>query len=209
MPKIVRLIGNAPNLALMDPTPSGIEVWCCNARRGYNKWRPEIIGEATRWFNLHSMAHMLLTYPRDVEWYKQLSIPLYLQKHQPTIPNSIQFPREAIQSYFKTDGHYFTCSGAWLIGFSVLEGFDRIELHGFEIAKRKPTYAWERACMFYWINKARSLGVDVWYPPDLDWDLDNEAGDPAQHNGILYGFDTKPEADWNPVTKQFDRNING
>lgn len=175
----------------MGSPPSG-EVWCCNARRGYNKRHATAIQYATRWFNLHSRAHMDITYPRDVEWYKQLTIPIYFQKHQQDIPASIQFPREAIQSFYKTDGHYFTCSGAWLVGFAIYEGFERIELHGFEIAKRKPAYSWERPCMFYWINKAISMGVDVWYPPNLDWDL-AEAGNPDTYTGPLYGFQTKPE----------------
>jgi hypothetical protein len=194
--KVVRILGNASNLALMPPTPSGWEVWACNQKRGYNKWLPRIIDDSewTRWFNLHSRKHMLATYPRDFGWYFEQTKPIYFQKHQPDIPTSHTFPRQQLQAYFPDDGHYFTCSAAWLIALAIYEGFDRIELWGIEIAKRKWSYSWERPCMFYWIRKAESLGIEVWRPDGLDWDL-SEAGSPADYIGPLYGFDTKPEVE--------------
>lgn len=90
---------------------------------------------------------------------------------------------------------YFTCSIAWLIALAVMEGFERIELWGVEISKRKPLYAWERPCAFYWIQEAILRGIEVIWLPILDWDF-SEAGDPNTFEGPLYGFGTKPELDW-------------
>lgn len=192
--KIVRILGNAPNLALMPPPAPGVETWCCNQRRGYLKWLPRIVetSEWTRWFNLHSRKHMEETYRRDIDWYKQQVKPIYFQKHQPDIPASRPFPRAALQKHFRRDGHYFVCSASWLIALALYEKFDIIDLWGIEIAKRKAAYAWERPCMFYWINKAESLGTKVWRPDGLDWNLE-EAGNPDAYTGPLYGYETKPE----------------
>jgi hypothetical protein len=141
---------------------------------------------------------MEATYRRTVKWYKEQTKPIYFAKHQEDIPASIPFPRIQIQEFFGKPGkpfRYFTCSLSWLIAFAIMEGFERIELWGVEIAKRKPAYAWERPCTFYWIVEAQRRGIDVWWPEHLDWDF-SEAGDPNTYEGPLYGFGTKPEPDW-------------
>lgn len=176
----------------MDRPAHECETWCCNQRRGYNKWLTRIIEESEwdRWFNLHSRYHMAVTYPRDVEWYKQQTKAIYFQKVYPDIPASLAFPKDRILEAFNT--RYFTCSAAWLTAFAILEQAERIEYWGVEVAKRKPTYSWERPCLFYWVNEARKRGIDIWYPEWLDWDLD-EAGDGSTYSGPLYGFETRPE----------------
>ncbi|MGE3341486.1 MAG: hypothetical protein AB7J46_06355 [Candidatus Altimarinota bacterium] len=133
---------------------------------------------------------MEITYPRIITWYKNQTKPLYFQRHQPDIPASNPFPFTEIQEAFNT--RYFTCSAAWLLAFAILGGFTHIELWGIEVAKRKAAYAWERPCLFYWIEEARRRGITVWYPDWLDWDF-TEAGDPTAYEGKLYGLETKPE----------------
>lgn len=179
----------------MPPTPKqGWEVWCANHTGGYKKWLPRVVWEDewTRWFQLHSRQHFSTAkhYRKDVEWYKAQTKPIYFQKHQPDIPSSRPFPFSELIQAFST--RYFTCTAAWLTALAIYEGFSRIEYHGIEIGKHKPLWGWERPCVFYWINLARSRGIEVWYPPHLDWDL-SEAGDPSSYTGPLYGLQTKPE----------------
>lgn len=201
----------APNLSLMPPTPPGVEVWCCNEKRGFMKRLPRIIhtGEWTRWFNLHSRAHMEQRYPPTVAWYLTFdgTKPFYTQKFWPDFPGCVEFPRKRIQEAFSTakgPNRYFTCSVAWLLAFAILEGFDRIELWGFALSDKKPgeRYRFERPCFFYWVQEARNRGIDVWYQNEIE-DLPFEPGDPDTYDGLLYGYSTKPEPGWDPVTEEF------
>lgn len=212
--KTVKILGTAPNLAdTYYDTPvkgDGIEVWAANERRGILKRCSSVIyqDEWTRWFNLHSRAHMDVAYPPTVAWYKLVDRPVYLQLKNPDIPASVEFPRKQIQNFFAINGEpnrYFTCSVCWLIAFAIMEGFEKIELHGFMLSDRKPNdaYLFERPCFFYWVQEARNRGIEVWYPEAVE-QLPFIPGDPSEYTGPLYGYDTKPDPSWNPLTQEFE-----
>jgi len=199
--KVVRILGMAPNLSEMPPTPAGYEVWPSNSPKGYRLRLPRIIDENewTAWFNIHSRHHMEITYPRGLEWYKKQdpTKPIYTQKFWPDIPGCVVFPGPEIQEFFATatgPNRYFTCSVAWLVAFAIYKGFERIELWGFRLSDSKPNhaYTWERPCFFYWIQQARDRGIEVWYQPEIEA-LPFIVGDPSTYTGTLYGYETKPE----------------
>lgn len=207
MPKTVRIYGSARNVReAPSVVPEGVEVWLSNSPTTTRLRCPRAINQWTRWFNLHSRAHIVGTYPSGYSYYqdKAEGRPIYLLKVQPDIPTSKAFPREAIQTAFATEkgpNRYFTCSVCWLIAFAILEGFERIELWGFELRDTKPgsAYAYERPCVAYWIQKARDAGVEVWYQEALERlyaDGKMIPGDPDAYDGKLYGYETKPEPDW-------------
>lgn len=197
--KTVRILGSAPNLGDMPYTP-GVEMWASNAPRSYKSNAQVVLGGGwTRWFNLHSRKHMLETYPKGFRWYLEQdgSRPIYTQKFWPDIPGCVEFPRQQIQEAFATakgPNRYFTCTVCWLVAFAVLEGFEKIELWGFQLSDRKPNdaYIYERPCFFYWVQQARDRGIEVWYQPEVEA-LPFEAGDPDTYNGTLYGYETRPE----------------
>lgn len=206
--RTVRILGMANNLREMPPTPTGTEVWPSNSHRGYVKCLPRIVaeGEWTRWFNLHSRKHMESAYPMTVDWHIQQdgTKPLYMQKFWSDIPGCVEFPRLKIQEHFATakgPNRYFTCSVCWLVAFAVLEGFERIELWGFMLSNTKPNeaYKFERPCVAYWIQEARNRGVEVSYQTTVE-ELYNTGqmipGDPDSYLDPLYGYETKPEPDW-------------
>lgn len=196
MPRVVRICATAPNLTEMPPPQPGVEVWLANWHKGYNRKLPRLLGEWTRYFNLHSRRHMNATYPHGVRWYKSQdgTRPIYFQKHQPDIPGSTPFPREAVEQHF---GHsYFTFSGAWMAAFAIMEGFERIEFWGFMLRdkpdRHNECYKFERPCFFYWVQEARNRGIEVIYQQEIA-DLPFEPGDPHTYTGTVYGFETKPE----------------
>lgn len=190
-------MGTAPNLRNTPPPPDGVEVWCANAVRSYVRRCPQLMDndQWTRWFNLHGKPHMMSKYPDTYHWYRKQTKPIYLQRQQPDIPASLAFPRTAVQEFFPAPmNRYFTCSGAWLIALAIMEGFERIELWGYEIRVTKPAYAWERPNVFFWIEEARKRGIEVWLPPEFQpLAAGEKVGDPATYKGPLYGYDTKPE----------------
>lgn len=167
---------------------------------------PRAINDWTRWFNLHSKAHIVGTYPSAWSYYqtKAEGRPIYLLRSQPDIPTSVAFPREEIQAFFATakgPNRYFTCSICWLLALAIWEGFERIELWGFELRDTKPgsAFAWERPCFWYWVLQARDRGVEVFYQDAITKLVDAGKmipGDPDTYTGKLYGFSTKPEEGW-------------
>lgn len=204
--KTVRIYGAARNVReapVRTPEDHDVEVWLSNSTTTTLLRCPRAIHEWTRWFNLHSKQHILGTYPSAWSYYqnKAEKRPIYLLKAQPDVPTSVAFPRERIQSFFATakgPNRYFTCSVCWLIAFAILEEFKKIELWGFELRDTKPgsAFAWERPCFFYWIQQARNRGIEVLYQ-DAITKLPFLPGDPDLYEGLLYGYSTKPEPDWN------------
>ncbi len=198
----------ARNLPHTPVPPEGTEVWLSNFHGGYKRRHSRATNEFTRWFNLHSRKWMDHKYAVGVEWYKNhcsQERPLYTQKLQADIPGCKVFPREEIQQFFALpDGRpnrYFTCTVTWLIALAIYEGFERIELWGFALTDTKPgeAHEWERPCFFYWVKQARDRGIEVTYQPEV-MKIPFEPGDPTTYTGTLYGYDTKPEEDWDKST---------
>lgn len=207
MPKTVHIYGAARNVREAPLPSKGVEVWLSNSPTTTLIRCPRAINYWTRWFNLHSVKHMKGAYPAGYSYYgtKAEGRPVYFLKVQPDVPTSIAFPREKIQAAFATKkgpNRYFTCSVAWLIAFAILEGFERIELWGFELRDSKLYYKLERPCVFYWIKQARDRGIEVTYQAAIE-KIPFEPGDPDDHKGPLYGYSTKPEPDWDLETESW------
>ena len=136
---------------------------------------------------------------------------IYFQKPQPDVPCSVAFPRTVIQAAFATakgPNRYFTCSVCWMIALAILEGFERIELWGFELRDTKPgsVFAFERPCFAYWVQQARERGVDVFYQEAITRLYEHGKmvpGDPDAYTGLLYGYATKPEPEWDNAIEDF------
>lgn len=202
--KTVRIYGMAPNLSNTPPVPPeevGTEVWLSNWHRGYIIRLKRALSEWTRYFNLHSKAHQLKTYPNGYLWYQNNAKKgrIILRDADPDITPSEVFPGPQIQAHFSTDGtpfRYFTCSVCWFIALAIWERetgqvpWERIELWGFEVRATKPKYAFERPCIAYWIDQAEQRGIEVWTPPEMIRPTPAEAGDPTTYTGPLYGYQT-------------------
>lgn len=204
MKKTVRIYGLARNLIetpKLTPEELGkIEVWISNNTRDYYIRLPRLreTDEWTRWFNLHSTEHMQKSYPKCYAWYGKQAKPIYLREVDPNIPSSRKFPRKEVQDFFGgsqkgSPGRFFTCSVCWLIALAIMEGFERIELWGFVLRDKphKPheCYKFERPCFFYWVKRARDLGIEVTYQKEVE-KLPFAPGDPAAWDGPLYGYCT-------------------
>ena len=211
--KTVRIYGAAQNIReapTRTPEEQHIEVWLSNNPTIMSLRCPRVLNDWTRWFNLHSRQFILGTYPSGYSYYqtKANGRPIYLQLPQPDIGTSVAFPRKDIQVTFATSkgpNRYFTCTVTWLIALAILEGFNRIELWGFELRNTNPgsVYAYERPCFFYWVQQARDRGIDVFYQQAVQR-LPFLPGDPDSYDGKLYGYSTKPEVGWNMETEEFD-----
>lgn len=98
--------------------------------------------------------------------------PIYMQYWHPQVPNSVDYPLwEVFHEFFKDFRRgddkikYFTSTFAYMMGVALLEGFERIEIYGFEMAD-EIEYVMQKACGEFWIGMALGKGVEVYTPAD-------------------------------------------
>jgi hypothetical protein len=161
----VALIGFAGSTRHLIPwDDKDIEIWGINdaykVENFMQRW--------DRWFQLHPLDYLATQdgTPRDLEhiqWLKQKhDFPIYMQKHFREVPSSVKYP---IQDVLRLIGRrYMSSSFAYMFGLAWLEGFERIELYGFDM-KTFTEYAEQRPNTEYLIGKAEGAGVDVFIPP--------------------------------------------
>lgn len=166
---------------LMPWDDKGCEVWGLNESyiaEGFwmekGKWKRK----PDRWFQLHSRANFArqenVHDPNHFDWLKkQKDFPIMMQKVWPDIPMSTRYP---LERYIDTFGRYGTSSMAWMVGLAALEGYERIELYGFEMSS-DTEYAYQRACGEYIIGVASGMGATIYVPPQS-----------ALLKGTLYGY---------------------
>lgn len=134
-----------------------------------------------RWFQLHSRKNFSRPdNPHDPAHYQWLQrahdFPIYMQHHYDEIPSSVEYPLEEVIKY--TSGlRYFTSTVAFMIGLAMLEGFERIELYGIEMASNTE-YAYQRPNGEFMIGLALGKGVEIYLPPGN-----------TMLSGSLYGYE--------------------
>lgn len=194
------MYGCALGVEQAPPPSPGMQVWCINNPWAQRRQRgPRVLAEWTHWFNFHTLRHQQLCYPRGYKYLarKDGSRPVYMQEADPGIPGSVTFPKDALIRFF---GHrYFTCSVAWQIAFAIYTGVERIELWGHRMSVNGE-HAGQRAGFLFWVNEARSRGIEVFVPkgmighPDGDGHPTKLIEDPKQYRGFLYGYEPHTNA---------------
>jgi hypothetical protein len=172
--KTVAMVGMAPTSCSLAPyQEKDVEIWALNEMHAF-PW----MKRATRWFQIHqSKSWKRVTAKRGVrghyDWLKEnpFDIPIYMQYLQEEIPKSIAYPlREVTQRFFKNYRRgdakikYFTSTFAYMMGIALLEGFERIEIYGMEMAATEE-YIEQKGCAEFWIGLAMGLGVEIYTPP--------------------------------------------
>lgn len=173
--KTVALVGMAVSSCALAPfEDKDVEIWALNEMHNW-KW----LKRATRWFQIHATQ----SWQRDLakrnvyghrEWLMEnpLDIPIYMQYWQEEVPKSVAYPlREVCDKYFKNIRRgdakikYFTSTFAYMMGIALLDGFERIELYGFEMASTDE-FTEQKGCAEWWMGMAMGLGVEIYIPPD-------------------------------------------
>jgi hypothetical protein len=71
---------------------------------------------------------------------------------------------------------YFTSSFAYEMALALYEGFERIEIYGFDMSATDE-FAPQKACAEFWIGMALGMGVEIYLPPECQL-----------ISGILYAY---------------------
>lgn len=113
------------------------------------------------------------TYILSKEKWERLK-PMYMQYWNSEVPNSISYPihevaANAFSNFRRGDSKvkYFTSTLAYMMGIATLpeEGFERIEIYGFELAD-DIEYIKQKACAEWWIGFAMGRGIEIYTPPN-------------------------------------------
>lgn len=121
-----------------------------------------------RWFQIHPLDYLATqdNSPRDaehIEWLKQPhDFPIYMHEHYKDMPASVPYPLNDVCKMLRK--RYITSSFGFMMGLAMLEGFQRIELYGFDM-KTFSEYAHQKPNTEWMIGLAEGRGFDVLIPP--------------------------------------------
>lgn len=180
------------------PMGDGAEVWGLNQL--YQIW-PEISDRWTRWFEMHDFDFMKKWKPAYIDWLAKQTRPIYMQKHHPEIPASVEYPRAEINAFlgqrFGFSHDYFTSSFSYMLAVALHEHFEKVGLYGIGLIEDGECI-YERAGLEYLVGIAQGSGVSVTFGK----------ASPMLKIAYVYGY-TEPRmrvADVAPVCDFLDQN---
>lgn len=190
-PKKVAVVGFAESKKDAPYGDPSWEIWGLNDLHG-------IIPRETRHFDIHTPEVIDIDVtagraPKDkcgMGGLSHLSVPVYMQKREPSVPNSVQMPlTEILETFSKLSGaRYFTNSISYMIAFALYEGiitghqWEQIGVYGVDMAVGTE-YEVQRASCEYWIGIAEGMGVKVHIPDTSD----------LNKTAFLYAYETKKQ----------------
>lgn len=162
--KTVCLVGHAESTRDLIPwnDPQIDEFWGLNHAHLY-PW----MKKADRWFQLHSMDYLQKLNGQtdnDRKHWKWLiskhKEPIYMQKQFSECPSSVEYPIKEVR---KQLGDFYTSSFAYMAALAILEGFERVEIYGFEMDS-ETEYFYQRDSSEYFIGLMLGKGIEVYMP---------------------------------------------
>lgn len=91
--------------------------------------------------------------------------PVFMSQVDPTIPNSIRIPFEALIKKFGP--YHFSSSIAWMLAMAIEEAPKAIGLFGIDMSATEE-YAYQRPACQHFVGMAKGLGINVVLPPESD-----------------------------------------
>ncbi len=162
--KTVAIIGFANSTRDLAPwDDERVECWTLN-RAHQEPWCKRI----TRHFQIHGIGYLKRCMGHskgDREHYEWLcaehDFPLYTQAKYSEFKSCIPFPIDEARKRF---GNFYTSTMAYMMALAIMEGFERIEIYGFEM-ESDTEYRYQRDSAEYFIGFAVGLGIEVYLPP--------------------------------------------
>ncbi len=187
-PRTVILCGFAGNSRHLAPYDRrNAEVWGLNEAYNHD-FMKNSKGEfrVDRWLQMHRYEDWSRrNNPNDKrhpEWMRsEHNYPIYMQQKWDDVPNSVEFPLEAIDNEFfqnlmviteegkevnwlEAHEHgYYTSSFAWMIALALHEGFERIEVWGFNMGSQSE-YLYQAGSGAFWMGYCLGRDVQLVFP---------------------------------------------
>lgn len=161
MTKTVALLGFAPSRHEAENLSPDIEVWSCNHAWQYFDRLDAVIEihlleyiQQEAYYANHEIAipHMAwLHSPHDFS--------IYMVDEYPDCPAAVRYPIEGVLAM--APRRYFSSSFAYMIALAIYQGFERIEIYGFDMASNTEWF-YQRPNSEWWIGYAEGRGIDVY-----------------------------------------------
>lgn len=155
--KSVAIVGYAASTRSMAPFNNPeFEIWGLNQLNRF-------ITRADRWFEMHQEWNEHVVEGTDHEQFiTNLPIPCYMPKIDPSVKNSVCFPKDILVQEFGIE--YFTSTIAEMLALAIYEGFTRIDLYGIDLIVGDE-YTYQKPCAEFWLGIASAKGIHVNIPP--------------------------------------------
>lgn len=112
-------------------------------------------------FEMHDRSLWERRGPEYLEALRDSPVPVYMQRVEPDIPQSVAFP---LDDAIALGGDYFNSSIAYMLALAALMGHD-VNVYGVD-NHTDGEWWFERPCNEYWIGLLRGQGRRVWVHPD-------------------------------------------
>ncbi len=171
--KTVALVGFASATLGFAHDSQADEFWSVNNAIDYN------IPRIDRLFEIHPLEYLELKSKgenngqnKHWDWLlKEHPFPIYMQEVFPQFPSSVQYPFEDVYALMggikrgerKEPKPYLTSSIGYMLPMAILEGFERIEIYGVEMASGTE-YGYQKANTEFWIGMAAGQGIEIYIP---------------------------------------------
>lgn len=171
--KSVALLGKAFTSLPLHKASNADEFW------GVGTVYQDDVPHLNRLYEIHDPV--FLAHPAyDQEHWRNLQagIPgvdvVIMQDRYPNIPQSERYPLQGAKALCnggKRGGnvaHYFMSSFDYMLAAAILEGFERIEVYGFDLGRvgTQTEYMYQLPSGTYWLGQAIGRDIDVYIPPE-------------------------------------------
>jgi hypothetical protein len=173
---------HARNLAARGLLPA--EVWGINSAGSVVACTRTFAMDDVRVQERRAAARPGRSVARLLDWLKTFDGPVYTSRPHPAYPNLVAFPLQAVVD--DLGEVYFNATPAYALAYAIHLRAPRIELYGLDFSYPNVHQAEQgRACVEYWIGRARGLGLDVVVSSQSRL---MSADEPLEAK--LYGYDT-------------------
>lgn len=137
----------------------------------------------TGWFQLHHRWRWSRKTARrgaaHFDWLKEKrGYPIWMQRKYPDVPDSVSYPLKEVAREFLFSKKwnepllgrgpgwqkkYFPCSFAYMLPLAYMEGYERVEMYGVELAQQVE-YTMQRPGTEFWIGALIARGIQVYMP---------------------------------------------
>jgi len=153
--------------------PGDIDVWWLNKMHELSWW-DEIEPYITMYWDIHPFFRMERRRERGhIDWLTmdpalsdiavlQRDYPIMMRRKYKRVPGSIGYPIRAVAEQVKLApvNTLFGCTHSMMLGYAILQGYERIECYGVNLMNPVETYL-EKPSWALWYGVALSKGIEV------------------------------------------------
>lgn len=160
--KPLAIVGNGMTRDTAPKDTNTFDIWAMNNHPYLWEGRQPI----TALFEMHPDVLEADRYDEGYkDWLKNITIPVYMHRAHPGIPNSVTFPREEIAQKFtgaiyKGDElieNFYAESSTYMLALALHMGYQHVQLHGIDLNKIKDHT--RRDAVFFWLGILITKGV--------------------------------------------------